>query len=146
MTAYDTAEARAIFRRRHEAREPTGHYSERVAAVEGLIRAVLQLAKENGYDTGKEREAFVITHRRKGMAYILVDADRASEVYVAAGEQGPNFQARVEYDAAEKAFVGLDEDTFRTPTPGEPKHRREAVAVLAELVCDVIDKRYPKQP
>lgn len=135
--SYDRTEAKAIFARSHEKRDPIMHYRGREEAAHALLEAVVLAAKEAGYDVGPERGMQVISHHRQGAVYLWV----ADNVLCLGTADGKRKELPIEYDAALGMFVGKDDDEFYVPEPGKPKQRRSAVAALAEVVVEMIDEQ-----
>jgi hypothetical protein len=138
---YDITEATALLARSHEKRAPKDHYKQREQAVRNLCDAVVEAAKNAGYDTGAERGGHAISHYSRGSVSLRVNND-GQLVIVAPGPpqtQTSMDEMPIEYDPFAGIFVGKEEDIFYTPEPGKPRKRRSAVSVVAEEIIKMID-------
>ena len=138
---YDQAEAKVLFARSHAKRDPIKYYQDRVEAANGLLDAVLLAAKEAGYLIEQQGGTVVIAHPGQGVVFIEVEDDvlRARRGHRGAVDESRSFP--IEYDGGVKMFVGQDEDSFFVQEPGKPKKRRSAVAVVAEVIGQMIDEQ-----
>jgi hypothetical protein len=136
---YDLTEAETIFARAHHQLDPTSHYTDREIAANELLDAVGHAAEDAGYQvrnpSGGARTIILQSH---GAVTAVVDDDRFY-LHVAGPPQTSITDLAIEYDPVTKAFVGKVEDTFVLPVPGEPRKRRNAVAVVAERIVELLD-------
>lgn len=145
---YDTTEARAIFLNARTRVCPKEYATEKRKAALSLWEAVLQAARSAEYTVitqGNEADVILPYPRAKEGVWINVDTDAGIVMgqYVEniRGEvhHGEKFQGiAIEYDGSGRAWVGTQTDTYRTPMPGEPVPKRNAVAVVAERIQDAL--------
>jgi hypothetical protein len=137
--SYDVREAEALFVRAHDRLDPHRRFAERAEAATELLRAALQAAKAAGYEVGSERGYYVVAQKRQGAVYLRVDDDTLRVTADPEPDPSKWNGFAIEYDPALRLFVGVAEDTFLHPVPGEPRARRSAAAVIAELIVKMID-------
>lgn len=141
---YDSREALDIFARAHERHDRRKHYQERAGAATDLLKAVLTAAKAAGYDAGPEGGYIAVFQPHRGGVYLRVEDD-ALLVHT---DREPNpdkwKKLPIEYDPVLGIFVGTAEDSYLLPAPGQPRRRRSAVAVVAEVITAMIDEQVAK--
>ncbi len=139
---YDRAEAQRIFLRYHEHHEPNAHAPRRRQMLSALFKAVVEAAKASGYEVARERNGYVVSHPGCGAVYLSA-RENGAEPFVVAIEGGYPSRLPVEYDAGVGYFVPqrspAEEDPQAPCRPGQPK---DAVAAVAQLICQIIDKQY----
>jgi hypothetical protein len=143
---YDLDEGRSIFFRvRGQAAGHTFQH-EREHALRALAAAVAAAAEAAGMPTQKKPEYFSFSPRH-GMEVFLMfsGTDRLGVRIASFMDTGPRRVAwpDLDYDPEAKMFMGKGEDTYRVPTPGEPRKHRSAVAVVADVIRDELAKEGP---
>lgn len=139
VVTYDDREARWIFAKAA---------AEIVPAVEGRDRAGIELLGAfidlvngcKGLDAERSqvggRTAHVVIPRI-AEAWVIYSGE-GKFILKADGVEPATIQ--FVYDEVEGKLVGAEDDTYITPTPGEPRAKRSALAVLAEATVDLLTR------
>jgi hypothetical protein len=140
MTTYNTDEAKRIFVRAHSRALPSAHKEDRIAAANTLYDAVVQCAKDSGLNLMSTREesgrrAHAITFPRGSGYDKAVVLELVIDRFAVTGDGAP-MKPEIEYDAAEKRFVGTQNEEH--VAPGERPRRRDAAAVVASAIVDML--------
>jgi len=137
MPNYDTREAVAVLGRARGAMYPHSFFAARAKAALELRAAVIDAARRAGFAvvtdaTGQE----VIQPNESASAVVWLEASHDG-IRIGISDNGQRFavsSAPLEFDAGRGMWVGVEEDHYLSPIPGEPILRRSAVAVVADAI------------
>ena len=90
-----------------------------------------------GMTFARERDYYVVT-KPGGHAANVFNQEGVIKVRPRNHPRPDLTTARIEFDRAKGAFVGLDVDHNIAPTPGRPLPRRDAAQVVAEAIAEAI--------
>ncbi len=146
---YDLREAEEILARAHEKRDPNRrhhprHPKKREEAAQELLNLLFMAAKSTGYEVSQEQGYFVISQPQQGAVYLRLDAGLLLISPTPEPDAEKWNRLPIEYDASAGIFLGQWEDTCLQQEPGLPKGRRNAVAAIAQVVVDMIEKQAPE--
>jgi hypothetical protein len=141
---HDDAEAKDLLSRRAEKERP--NTGTRAQAAHELITALLNLNLTAGFKVqsmpsmstqGMRASALMEFEQRD----VIVSAKNDGQIVIwRAADQQNKTPVDLDLDLVTKSLVGKQEDAFRTPVPGEPKHQRSALAVVVEQALQVMFK------
>lgn len=128
---YDTEEAIRILAR---LKKDDRYDGDRDAAIE-LLQALKGPAKEAGLEVD-DSDRDTLTFTANGSSHEVRFWVQKGKVTTAADERTYLPVQGIEFDPIKRIYVGTEEDKYRIPTPGKPRARRSAVAVLAEYLLN----------
>jgi hypothetical protein len=143
MPKYDAAAALDILGAYAEEKNPSGSYHEKDAAAKNLLEQLVAL-------DGKMVDLVAVADPRYASMTVAVSCSFAG-ARVAYSQQSGAFvvfaddlklPVPVRFNRARGIFEGEAVDESRVPAPGEEKgRRRDALAVIADVVVDAMKKR-----
>ncbi len=137
---YDVREAQHLIAAGHAKKYQHLYTSTRRAAAASLVDDVMALVKALG----------IPTHvTAPGTGSIKPNPHASGKIELDSDEGGVHLQfahatgkgtasAAIEFDAGTNQWVGISDDTFLVPVPGEPHPRRPAAAVVADMIVDAM--------
>jgi hypothetical protein len=142
----DTMEAAEILARGRFALSKaarTASERERRTAAEHFVKTLCAVLQECGYQVRQqfERDTAEVGLSDVGWVFVTFDdpAFRVTPWDVRNKEPtGESTQVPISWDAATSRFAGTAMDAFRVPIPGQPRERRSAIAVMADVIVTVL--------
>lgn len=136
---YDTAEAESIFAFA-QARSSERFAVEKGEAITALQRQLEDLAKKRGAQAEIDPRGILFIRDRSRTVQVeeqeggvsVIQLDRFGKAV------GDWTAAPLDFDLLQKLYVGREEDTYYVPEPGQPRKRRSALAVVAEMVVGML--------
>ncbi|MBV8757081.1 MAG: hypothetical protein JO257_07400 [Deltaproteobacteria bacterium] len=135
MSKYDRAEAEALIAR--AAAATRGFSGPMAAAAKELLEALVEL---NGFcdcsiDWADSDKVVEIQFGSKATWLAYRPADRQ---FVVQNGESLVTVAGLRFDPSAARWEGVADDAYLVPTPGQPRIKRAAIAVLIENVCTVL--------
>jgi hypothetical protein len=116
---------------------------ERRTAAQQLIKALCTVLQENGYQVRQQFEPDTAEVGLSEVGWTFVHYDdpgfRVAPWDIRTKDtMGDPVHVAIEWDAGTAQFVGKSPDEYRVPTPGQPRQSRNALAVLADAIIQVL--------
>lgn len=142
----DTTEAAEILARGRFALSKAARAAsdrERRIGAEHFLKTLCAVLQECGYQVRQQFERDTAEVGLPDVGWIFVTFDdptfRVTPWDIRNKEPtGESSQVPVSWDAATSRFIGTAFDAYRVPIPGQPRERRSAVAVIADVIVAVL--------